>query len=128
MAESVDIWTLPLDKFECRFFLDGLALALGLHSRVEEVVPTKCWNAINPNANWEETRMDSNYVFLCGVMWCRFGQHDAGKELLRAADAEDPDMKALAGAMFAKGVRRLRELEKRAQPSSGTILGRELCG
>jgi hypothetical protein len=24
--------------------------------------------------------MDSNYVFLCGVMWCRFGQPDAGGE------------------------------------------------
>ncbi len=57
--------------------------------------------------------MDSNYVFLCGVMWCRFGQQDAGKELLRAADSGDRDMKALAWAMFAKGLRRLRELEKR---------------
>jgi hypothetical protein len=35
--------------------------------------------------------MDGNYVFLCGVMWCRFGQHDAGKELLRAADSGDPE-------------------------------------
>ena len=75
----------------------------------------------------EETMMDSNYVFLCGVMWCRFGQ-DAGKELLRAADVADPDMKALASAMFSKGLRRLREVEKRTQPSSGTILERELCG
>jgi hypothetical protein len=57
--------------------------------------------------------MDSNYVFLCGVMWCRFGQQDAGKELLRAAGAEDPDMKALACAMFSKGVHRFRELEER---------------
>ena len=56
--------------------------------------------------------MDSNYVFLCGVMWCRFGQWDAGKELLRAADVADPDMKALASAMFSKGLRRLREVEK----------------
>ena len=55
--------------------------------------------------------MDSNYVFLCGVMWCKFGQKDAGKELLRAADSGDPDMKALACAMFAKGVRRLKGLE-----------------
>ena len=30
-----------------------------------------------------DSNMDSNYVFLCGVMWCRFGQQDAGKELLR---------------------------------------------
>ena len=60
--------------------------------------------------------MDSNYVFLCGVMWCKFGQQDAGVELLRAAGSGDPDMKALAWAMFAKGVRRFRELGKRAQP------------
>jgi hypothetical protein len=51
--------------------------------------------------------MESNYVFLCGVMWCKFGQQDAGKELLRAADSGDPDVKALASAMFAKGVPRL---------------------
>jgi hypothetical protein len=72
--------------------------------------------------------MDSNYVFLCGVMWCRFGQQDAGKELLRAADSGDPDMKALAWAMFAKGLRRLRELQKQMQPSSRPSLGEELCG
>ncbi len=56
--------------------------------------------------------MDGNYVFLCGVMWCRFGQQDAGKELLRAADAEDPDMKALAWAMFAKGMSRFERVGK----------------
>ncbi len=43
--------------------------------------------------------MDSNYVFLYGVMWCRFGHQDAGQELLRAVDSGDPDMKALAGAI-----------------------------
>jgi hypothetical protein len=72
--------------------------------------------------------MDIDYVFLCGVIWCRFGQQDAGKELLRAADSEDPDMGTLAWAMLAKGARRLRELEKRAQPCSRTVLGGELCG
>ena len=66
--------------------------------------------------------MDGNYVFLCGVMWCRFGQQDAGKELLRATNSGDPDMKALAWAMFAKGARRLKELERRMQPSRA-ILG-----
>jgi len=40
--------------------------------------------------------MDSNHVFLGGVMWCRFGQKDAGKELPRAADSMDSDMTALA--------------------------------
>jgi hypothetical protein len=40
--------------------------------------------------------MDSDYMFLCGVMWCRFGQPEAGKELVRAATSMDPDMRALA--------------------------------
>jgi hypothetical protein len=96
---------------------------------MEEIVPTKCWNAIDAAKRLVEgDRMDSNYVFLCGVMWCKFGQKDAGKELLRAADSGDPDMKALAWAMFAKGVRRLKELEKRMQPSYRAILGEGLCG
>jgi hypothetical protein len=56
----------------------------------------------------EETEMDSNYMFLCGVMWCKFGQQEAGKELLRAANSGNPDMSALAWAMLAKGARRLR--------------------
>jgi len=37
-------------------------------------------------------------------------------------------MEALAWAMIAKGVRRLKELEKRMQPSFRAILGEELCG
>jgi hypothetical protein len=47
-------------------------------------------------AGQEETEMDSDYMFLCGVMWCRFGQPEAGKELVRAATSMDPDMRALA--------------------------------
>ncbi len=72
--------------------------------------------------------MDNNYVFLCGVMWCKFGQEDAAKELLRAADSGDPDMSAMAWAMLAKGARRLRESDKPAQPYSHTLLRGELCG
>jgi hypothetical protein len=60
-------------------------------------------------------KMDSNYVFLCGVMWCRFGQQEAGKELLRATDSTDPDMKALAWAMLAKGACRLGDLDRHGQ-------------
>jgi len=48
----------------------------------------------------EERAMDGDYVFLCGVMWCRYGQEDAGRELLRAADSADPDLSALALAML----------------------------
>jgi hypothetical protein len=71
--------------------------------------------------------MDSNYMFLCGVMWCKFGQQEAGKELLRAANSGNPDMSALARAMLAKGARRLRDLEKR-QIDSRTVLEESLCG
>jgi hypothetical protein len=62
--------------------------------------------------------MDVDYVFLCGVMWCKYGERDAGQELLRAADSEDGDMKALAGAMFEKGLRRLHASDKPAHRSN----------
>src|ERR1035438_2723165 len=101
-----------------------LPLAARLHSHC-----CGAGNTTDATQVWTGGRdMDSDYMFLCGVMWCRFGQQDAGKELLRAADVADPDMRALAAAMFSKGLRRLREVEKRTQPSSGTILERELCG
>lgn len=66
--------------------------------------------------------MNSNYKFLCGVMWRKFGQQEAGKELLRAAKSGDPEMSALAWAMLAKGTRRLKNPETPAQNSSPTIL------
>jgi len=72
--------------------------------------------------------MNGDYVFLCGVMWCRFGQEEAGKELLRAATSMDPDMRALARAMWAKGALRLRDLETRSQTNPRTMLGGNLCG
>jgi hypothetical protein len=67
--------------------------------------------------------MDGNYVFLCGVMWCRFGQQYAGKELLRATNSVDPDTKALAWTMLAKGARRLRDLERSTPTGSRAIRG-----
>ena len=76
----------------------------------------------------EKTKMDSNYVFLCGVMWCRFGQQDAGKELLRATNSVDPDVKALAWALLAKGARRIKDLERRTSTGSRAILEGNLCG
>ena len=60
--------------------------------------------------------MDGDYMFLCGVMWCRFGQPEAGDELLRAATSVDPEMRALAWAMLTKGALRLRDLKKEAAP------------
>jgi len=44
--------------------------------------------------------MNGDYIFLCGVMWCCYGQEDAGRELLRAADSADQDLRALALAML----------------------------
>lgn len=76
----------------------------------------------------EETEMNGDYMFLCGVMWCRFGQQEAGKELLRGTTSTDPDVRALARAMLAKGAVRLRELERQATTSSRTMLGGPVCG
>ena len=67
--------------------------------------------------------MDSDYVFLCGVMWCRFGQEDAGEELLRAMESVDPNVSALAWAMLTNRAHRLRELEKRANLAPAPSLG-----
>jgi len=53
--------------------------------------------------------MDSNYVYLCGVMWCGYGQQEAGAELLRATSSPDPDTRTLAWAMLAKGMSELRK-------------------
>jgi hypothetical protein len=83
---------------------------------------------ILPEAGQEETRMDANYVFLCGVMWCRFGQEDAGEELLRATESVDPDVSALAWAMLTNSAHRWKEFGKTGEPCSRTILGEELCG
>jgi hypothetical protein len=70
--------------------------------------------------------MDGNYMFLCGVMWCKFGQQEAAKELLRAANSRNPDMSELAWAMLKRGARHLRDLERLAPTSSRTqTLGAE---
>jgi hypothetical protein len=59
-----------------------------------------------------EANMNGNYVFLCGVMWCRYGQKDAGSELMRAAQSDDPDLSALALAMLRKGCRSLPQSKR----------------
>ena len=45
--------------------------------------------------------MKTDYVFLCGVMWTQFGLQDAGRELVRALDSNDPDIALLASALLA---------------------------
>ena len=72
--------------------------------------------------------MDNDYMFLCGVMWCKFGQPEAGKELLRAATSMNPDMRALAWAMLAQGALRRKDVERTAQTDSRTNLGGARCG
>jgi hypothetical protein len=64
--------------------------------------------------------MNADYMFLCGVMWCQFGQQEAAQELLRAANSGNSDVSALAWAMLKRGARRLSDLEGRAQTSSRT--------
>ena len=73
----------------------------------------------------EEDGMDSDYVFLCGIMWCNYGWPEAAKELLRATDSADPDVNALARAMLAKGMTRLR---KRMSGHGSSERGGQSCG
>jgi len=54
--------------------------------------------------------MNSEYVFLCGVMWCRYREEDACSELLRAAQCDDPDLSSLALAMLQEGYRSIPQL------------------
>jgi len=44
--------------------------------------------------------MDSNYVFLCGVMWRKYHSSDARSELLRALGSNDQDIVLLAMVML----------------------------
>ena len=67
------------------------------------------WTRLDTGIVTEGDEMNSDYVFLCGVMWCGYGQQEAGRELLRAALSRDPDISTLAWAMFAKGKTALRE-------------------
>jgi hypothetical protein len=46
--------------------------------------------------------MDSNYVFLCGMVWAQFGKEDAGLELVRALASPDQDVRVLARAMLSQ--------------------------
>lgn len=56
--------------------------------------------------------MNSDYVFLCGVMWCSYGQRDAGEELMRAASSEDPDLSTLALAMLQEGFKSFQRFRR----------------
>jgi hypothetical protein len=47
--------------------------------------------------------MGTEYVFLCGVMWCNYEQEEAGRELAQMTGSSDPDIRALAGAMLTQG-------------------------
>jgi hypothetical protein len=67
------------------------------------------WTPFDRGVVTERDEMNSDYVFLCGVMWCGYGQQEAGRELLRAALSRDADISTLAWAMFAKGKTALRE-------------------
>lgn len=40
--------------------------------------------------------MDATYIFLCGVMWRRYGHPEAGEELLMAADSTDSELRVIA--------------------------------
>ena len=54
--------------------------------------------------------MDTNYVFLCGMIWARLGNEDAGLELIRALASPDQDVRVVARAMLEQAAGGSREL------------------
>jgi len=44
--------------------------------------------------------MDAAYVFLCGVVWSRYGEEPAGLELIRATHSSDKELRLLARALL----------------------------
>ncbi len=48
----------------------------------------------------EESQMNTDYVFLCGVMWAQHASVDAREELIRALDSDDPDVVLLASELL----------------------------
>jgi hypothetical protein len=44
--------------------------------------------------------MNTDYVFLCGVMWTQYASEDAGRELMRALHSENPEVVSLACALL----------------------------
>lgn len=75
--------------------------------------------------------MDANYVFLCGMAWSRFGEEDAGHELIRALDSPDCNLRVLARAMLEQGKGNSRALigeavlTREISAEIGTICGFE---
>jgi len=44
--------------------------------------------------------MNTDYVFLCGVMWAQHASEDACAELVRALRSDDPEVVLLASALL----------------------------
>ena len=66
--------------------------------------------------------MDANYLVLCGMVWTRFGQETAGRELIRALASSDEIVRVLARTMLEQG----RRLERVDRPGAGG--GRNIRG
>jgi hypothetical protein len=54
--------------------------------------------------------MNTNYVFLCGMVWAHFGEEDAGLELIRALASPDQSLRVLARTMLEQSADKSRPL------------------
>jgi len=59
--------------------------------------------------------MDATYIFLCGVVWARYGEEPAGLELIRATHSSDTELRLLA-----------RSLLQQAGDQSKVLIGKAL--
>jgi hypothetical protein len=54
--------------------------------------------------------MDATCIFLCGIVWARYGEESAGLELIRATHSSDTELRVLARAMLQQAGDRSKEL------------------
>ena len=54
--------------------------------------------------------MDLTNLFLCGMAWAQFGGEDAGRELIRALQAPNPQTRVLSRVMLEQAGERSKQL------------------
>ena len=95
----------------------------------EEVVATSCWGTNDVPRRWRGG--NGNGQQLRVSLWSDVVQVRAARRRQGTAkgyELVDPDLKALAWAMLAKGARCLRDLERLTPTGSRAILEGNLCG
>ena len=73
--------------------------------------------------------MDTSHLVLCGMVWARFGQESAGRELIRALTSSDDMVRVVARTMLEQAGGSSKELIGQALAEDEISAGMaSLCG